>query len=85
MRGFSFFCLTMFVFNQSQAAAVSVDTMIVIAVDVSNSITDEEYDIQKKGVINAFRDPGVQSLLNNCSLKGDLCTTTFKNAKKFSS
>ncbi len=70
MRGFFFVYFSVFMCSLSQATVVSVDTLIVVAVDVSGSITDEEYVIQKEGVIAAFRDPQVQKLLDQCSIKG---------------
>lgn len=44
--------------------------MIVIAVDVSGSVSADEYEIQKKGVVAAFRDPSVQRLLDQCTMRG---------------
>lgn len=52
------------------ASPTSVDKLIVIAVDVSGSITDDEYEIQKKGLVAAFSDETVQNILEQCSLQG---------------
>ena len=46
--------------HQSKAC---VDTAIVLAVDSSGSITDEEYKFQKSGMVAAFRDPSVLSAI----------------------
>lgn len=60
--------------QESQQRDVSgkpyVDTLIVIAVDVSGSVDKEEYQIQKDGIVNAFSDPSVQNLLRQCSSRG---------------
>ena len=36
-----------------------VDTMLVLAADVSRSITDEKFDLQRKGYADALVDPAV--------------------------
>lgn len=40
-----------------------VDLELVLAVDVSRSIDDEEYQLQKRGYAEAFRHPAVQSAI----------------------
>ncbi|CAN7258764.1 DUF1194 domain-containing protein [Phyllobacterium sp. LjRoot231] len=42
--------------SRSQAC---VDTALVLAVDGSGSITDEEYEFQKSAIVSAFRDTAV--------------------------
>jgi Protein of unknown function (DUF1194) len=63
-----FFCL--FLFQSTFAKGPYVDTLLVIAVDVSGSIDDNEYKIQKDGIADAFSDPSVQELLRQCSTSG---------------
>ncbi len=41
------------------AAAARVDLMLVLAADVSRSITDEKYELQRKGYAAAMSDPEV--------------------------
>ena len=43
----------------SRAAAVEVDLHIVLAVDVSRSIDDDEYALQRRGYAEAFEHPAV--------------------------
>lgn len=40
-----------------------VDTALVLAVDGSGSITDEEYEFQKAAIVSAFRDASVLSAI----------------------
>lgn len=44
----------------------TVDLSIVIAVDVSSSVDDLEYALQKQGVINALLSDGVKGSINGC-------------------
>jgi hypothetical protein len=55
---------------KSETQRTFVDTLIVIAVDVSASINDKEYDVQKNGIISAFSDPSIKNLLRQCSARG---------------
>jgi hypothetical protein len=70
--GQSFFVLLFLsLLDYSQAEALPyVDTMIVVAVDVSGSVNDDEYNLQKSGIVEAFSDPSVQQLLLQCSTSG---------------
>ena len=70
--GQSFFISLLFGFlSLAQAESLPyVDTMIVVAVDVSGSVDDNEYNLQKSGIIEAFSDPSVQQLLLQCSTSG---------------
>jgi len=47
------------------AQAVPVDVELALLVDVSGSVSSTEYNLQKQGYINAFQDPGVQSLIDS--------------------
>ncbi|MEL7048325.1 MAG: DUF1194 domain-containing protein [Pseudomonadota bacterium] len=42
-----------------------VDTALVVAVDVSNSVDDARYRLQLKGIADALEDPGVISAILN--------------------
>jgi hypothetical protein len=48
--------------SRSQAC---VDTALVLAVDGSGSITDEEYEFQKSAIVSAFRDAAVLSAIRS--------------------
>ena len=45
--------------SHALAAALPVDLELVLAVDVSRSIDDEEYNLQKRGYAEAFLNPAV--------------------------
>lgn len=47
---------------QSNSAEM-VDVALVLAVDVSNSVTAERYRLQMDGIAKAFEDPGVQDAI----------------------
>ncbi len=47
------------------ARAVPVDVEIVLAVDASGSVDDEEYALQRIGYANAFRNPRVLRAIRN--------------------
>lgn len=46
-----------------RAEPLPVDLELVLAVDVSRSIDDEEYTLQKQGYAEAFRHPAVQNAI----------------------
>jgi hypothetical protein len=45
-------------------AAEPVDLALVLVTDVSRSIDDSEYDLEKKGTASAFLDPAVQAAVH---------------------
>lgn len=47
------------------ASAIPVALELALVVDVSGSITDREYELQKLGYAQAFGDPTIQSLIVN--------------------
>lgn len=49
----------------SSASAISVDVELALLIDVSSSIDNTEWDIQKNGYEAAFRDAGLQDLIAN--------------------
>ena len=52
--------------GRAQIAKQFVDTQLVIAVDTSGSVTNDEYETQKQGVVEAFSDPQVLKLMRMC-------------------
>lgn len=47
----------------SATAVTLVNTELVLSVDVSGSINHREFDLQREGYVNAFRDPETISLI----------------------
>jgi hypothetical protein len=43
----------------ARAESVPVGTALVLLIDVSGSVDNDEYELQKQGVASAFRDPAV--------------------------
>ncbi|ARV63271.1 hypothetical protein BZZ01_27525 [Nostocales cyanobacterium HT-58-2] len=54
-------------------AATIVGTELVLSVDVSGSITSSEFNLQRKGYANAFRNPTIQNQI--AALPGGLAAT----------
>lgn len=50
---------------KSQESLEPVDVALILLVDVSGSVDAAEYDIQKRGISNALRDPSVQQAFLN--------------------
>lgn len=48
----------------------AVDVMIVLAVDVSSSVDDEEYELQRQGIVEALADREVGYVLETCNAGG---------------
>ena len=46
-----------------QSHALLVDTELLLLVDVSGSVDDDEYDLQKSGYVAAFQDSSIQALI----------------------
>lgn len=51
-----------------------VDVAIVLAVDVSDSVSESEYKIQRQGIANALSDPDVGQMLEKCNANGAALT-----------
>lgn len=49
-------------------AAEQVDLKLVLATDVSGSINDEEFELQRQGTADAFMDPGVVKSIQSGAL-----------------
>jgi hypothetical protein len=64
------FLLILFFSTFALAQTSYVDTMIVISVDVSGSISNDEYLVQKEGVLAAFQDESIKNLLTQCVAQG---------------
>ncbi|MEP3115503.1 DUF1194 domain-containing protein [Nisaea sp.] len=50
---------------RSGAADIPVDIELVLAIDCSSSVDDEEFALQVSGMANAFRDPMIQDAIQN--------------------
>ena len=57
-------CLTM----TSQAQAVPVDLELQLLVDISGSVNNTEFNLQRNGYINAFNSAPVQTVIGNGSI-----------------
>ena len=57
----------------AQAAPINVDVELVLSVDVSGSISNGEFNLQQKGYVDAFKDPGLISAIE--SLPNGLAVT----------
>lgn len=64
------FLLSLFFASVTYAETSYVDTMIVISVDVSGSISNDEYLVQKKGILSTFQDESIKHLLTQCTANG---------------
>lgn len=62
------------------AAAESVELELVLAIDVSASVNDEEYALQRLGTAAAFRDPAVQDAVFRAP--GGIAVTVFHWASR---
>jgi len=54
-----------------------VDVLLVLALDVSESLTKERFEIQKKGYAAAFRDPEILSIIQS-GLIGSIAVTAME-------
>lgn len=62
------FLFGLFMLLPQAAKAVSVDLELVLAVDVSRSIDDEEFLLQRKGYSDAFKNPRVIDAIRSGAL-----------------
>lgn len=58
----------------SRAAAENVVLELVLAIDVSSSVNEEEYALQMKGFAEAFRHPAVVAVIESLGSKGMVVT-----------
>lgn len=56
------------------ASAVQVDLELALLVDVSGSVDDTEFDLQRTGYVNAFNDPAISTAIANGTL-GSIAAT----------
>lgn len=61
-------------FANSISSAPMVDTALILAIDVSNSVDAERYTLQMEGVARALEDPGVISAITAGAEGGILLT-----------
>ena len=47
----------------AEANAIPVSLELVLAVDVSGSVSGSEFALQRTGYVNAFNDPGIQAAI----------------------
>jgi Protein of unknown function (DUF1194) len=59
--------------SASFAASIGVATELVLSVDVSGSVDNSEFNLQKQGYVNAFRDTGLQDQISR--LQGGIAAT----------
>lgn len=51
--------------GKTARAAEEVDLLLVLAVDVSGSVSEERFRLQRKGYADAFRDPRLQAAIRS--------------------
>jgi Protein of unknown function (DUF1194) len=59
--------------SASFAASIGVATELVLSVDASGSISNSEFNLQKQGYVNAFKDATIQNKIS--SLPGGIAAT----------
>jgi len=64
---------TVLAFGAGTASAVPVSLELALLIDVSGSVDDTEYALQKTGYVNAFNDPSIQAAI--ASLTGGIAVT----------
>lgn len=62
------------------AVAAAVELELVLAIDVSASVNDDEYALQRLGTVAAFRDPAVQDAVSMAP--GGIAVTVFHWASR---
>lgn len=58
-------CLTFDLASTAAASSVLVDLELSLLIDVSGSVDDNEYSLQRNGYSSAFRNPSVHTALSN--------------------
>ena len=56
--------------SPAQSEATEVELELLLAIDASTSIDRDEFRLQRKGFVSAFRDPSVQSAISALGSKG---------------
>lgn len=62
------------------AFAVPVALELSLVIDVSGSVTAAEYDLQRTGYANAFRNPGIQSQIASLAASGGVAVNVIQFA-----
>lgn len=62
------------------ALAVPVALELSLVIDVSGSVTTAEYELQRTGYANAFRDPGIQSQIASLAASGGVAVNVIQFA-----
>lgn len=73
--------LPLFLFTSAAATASTVDLQLVFAFDVSASVNDAEYDLQRRGTAAALRDPDVREAV--ASLPDGMAVAAVQWASEF--
>jgi len=61
----AFLMLCVILVSESRAQKAVVDLKLVLAVDASGSVDEEEYALQLKGIAKGFRDPDVRKAIRS--------------------
>src|SRR5689334_24267507 len=61
----AFFIFAMAWALDGNAAETAVDLELVLAVDASGSVSDQEYQLQLAGIARGFRDPAVRKAIRS--------------------
>ena len=69
---FAALCLAMVPSGAPEAAGEDVDTALIVAIDVSNSVDDTRYKLQMEGIAQALEDPSVIEAIVGGPKKGIL-------------
>ncbi len=56
--------------NRQVKAEILVDLKLILALDVSGSVDDQEFSLQARGLANAFRDPTVEEAIGRAGKQG---------------
>jgi hypothetical protein len=80
IRSVECFALVMLSLTAAPAVAESVELALVLAIDVSASVNDDEYALQRSGTAAAFRDPDVQEAV--MTAPGGIAVTAFQWASE---
>ncbi|MCP4185020.1 MAG: DUF1194 domain-containing protein [Hyphomicrobiales bacterium] len=65
------FAISSIMFSSHQITAkqkISVDLALILAVDCSHSVSNQEFELQMKGLAKAFSDPEIISTISNMSV-----------------
>ena len=69
--------------NSPAPAAQSVDLQLVLAVDASGSVSQDRFELQRKGYADAFRSPKVLSAIQSAGGAGSIAVSLFQWTGRF--